>query len=251
MTTQLKDELGNFQGLYAPREAAQYLTATLRRDTTNFPHDPSSLKAFERVKSRQLIHWVRVGLTLPGLAAMPGDQLVIAFEDLISMRVITILRVLGVKWPKIHRAEIWLREQNHHPRPFAVETVWTETKDVFAELPFGLMAAASRQGQLAFVELLGNYLQPVSDMTFIRHDGYKVAATWRPHADVLIDPQVQFGEPCITETRLPTRMVWRMANGGDTPEYLAQSFKLSEQQILHALEWEDRLRATETDSLSN
>jgi uncharacterized protein (DUF433 family) len=135
-----------------------------------------------------------------------------------------------------------MREKTGYRRPFAVERVWTETEDIFAEFPEGFIAA-SRRGQLAFVELFGQYLQPVEDMTFIRHNGVSVAATWTPHEDVMMNPKIQFGEPCIVGTRMRARILWLMRNGGDSIEYLARAFNLTVPQIEHALEWEHRLRA--------
>lgn len=230
-----------FTGIYIAPEAALYLTATIKRDVPE-------RTLLRPVSSRRLIYWIRVGLTTPTLAHVPGRELLITFEDMVSMRVISLLRALGVTWPKIHSAEKWLREQTGYERPFAVKRVWTETRDVFADFPSGFIAA-SRQGQLAFADLLGEYLQPVEDLTFSRHNGVHVAATWTPHVDVLINPRIQFGEPCIEGSRLSTRMLWRMWNGGDSLSYLMRAFELSQQQIENALEWEDRLKAAKTSKL--
>jgi len=230
-----------FEGTYVAPEVALYLTATLRRDV------PTTAQVY-LVHSRNLIRWIKVGLSSPALAGVPGRELLITFEDMVSMRVIALLRALGVSWPKIHRAEQWLRQQTGYHRPFAVKRVWTETVDVFADFPPGFIAA-SRQGQLAFVELIDQYLQPVEDMTFIRHNGVYIAETWTPHLDILMHPRIQFGEPCVAGTRTPTRMLWRMFNGGDSIPYLSHAFKLEEEQIEHALEWEDRLKAAQDSQL--
>ena len=130
-----------FEGIYVTTEAATYLTATLRRDVQG--------EWFYRLNSRQILSWIRSGLTSPGLAGTPGKDLILSFEDLVSMRVIAVMRSLGVSWPKIHRAENWLRQETQYPRPFAIQRVWTETVDVFAELPIGFVAA-SRHGQIVF-----------------------------------------------------------------------------------------------------
>lgn len=231
MTTEVNAK--DFVGIYVAPEAALYLTATLNRDV------PTEVQV-HKVISRSLIRWIRVGLSSPDLMQVSGRELLISFEDLISMRVIALLHALGVTWPRIHRAEQWLRERTGYPRPFAVERVWTETVDVFADFPEGFIAA-SHHGQLALKGLIGQYLQPVSDMTFIPHNGVNVASTWTPHADVIINPQIQFGEPCIQGTRIRTRILWQMWKGGDTLPYLVRAFNLTQQQVEHALEWEDRL----------
>jgi len=160
MTTEIMNT--PFEGIYIAPEAALYLTTTLRRDI------PADVQV-HTVNSRSVIRWIRVGLTTPSLAQVPGRKLLMTFEDLVSMRVIALLRALGVSWSKIHRAEDWLRERTGYPRPFAIEQVWTETVDVFASFPEGFIAA-SRHGQLAFVGAIRQYLQPVADMTFLSHN---------------------------------------------------------------------------------
>jgi len=230
----IENKTTEYTGIYIAPEAALYLTATLKRDV------PTVHQA-RPVHSRNVIRWIRAGLTSPELRQVSGKELLMSFEDVVSMRVIALLRALGVTWPKIHRAEQWLRQQTGYPRPFAVKRVWTETVDVFADFPIGFVAA-SRHGQLSFVELIGQYLQPVEDMTFIRHNGVHVAATWTPHIDVIMNPLIQFGEPCIKGTRIRTRVIWQLFEGGDSVSYLMRAFELSDDQINHALEWENRLQ---------
>ncbi len=236
MTTQIE-----YSGLYVAPKAAMYLTATLKHDI------PTSTSLFKYpINSRNLIHWIRAGLMTPELRAVNGRELIISFEDLISMRVIAILRSFGLSWHKIHKAEKWLRAKTGYRRPFAVERLWTETTEIFAELNREAFVAATRHGQLVIPELLGQYLHPVQDMTFNPHNSIRVAATWRPHEDVLLNPLIQFGEPCIKGTRVRTRIIAQMISGGDSRSYISKAFELTDTQIQHALEWEDRLRAVQT-----
>lgn len=226
-------EVKEFKGIYIAPEAAVYLNATLARDV-NLPK--------EHIHSRNLIRWIKIGLSSPELTNVSGKELIISFEDLISMRVVSILRALGVKWSKIHQAENWLRKETGYPRPFAIERVWAETSEVFAEFQNDFIAA-SRGGQLAFAALLEQHLISVHDMIFVSHNSVKVADAWRPHDDVLINPRIQFGEPCIEGTRIRTRIVNESLTGGDSIPYLMRSFNLSEYQINHAVEWENRLQS--------
>ncbi len=227
-------DLSEFKGIYIAPEATLYLTATLKRDVhIEHPMYP--------IHSRNLIRWMRVGLMSPELRDVPGRELLIGFEDLVSMRVIAILRALGVSWKKIHKAEDWLREKTGYPRPFAIERVWTETTDVFVEFHEGFIAA-SRGGQLAFTEIIGQYLQSVHDMIFAPRNGVNVADSWTPHEDVMMNPRIQFGEPCIKGTRIRTRIICQLFKGGDSMSYLMRAFELSNAQIEHALEWENRLQ---------
>lgn len=232
MTIEL--ETRDFTGIYIAPKAAIYLTATLTKDI------PSPVQRIP-INSRNLINWVRTGLMTPELRTMRGYDLVLSFEDLISMRVIAALRSFGLSWPAIHRAEQYLREETGHRRPFAVKQVWSDTSSIFAELGKHILLAVSRHGQMAIPALLGEYLQPVGDMTFNPIDHIFVAATWTPHTDVTLDPLIQYGEPCVTGTRMRTRILAQMIQGGDLPSYISEAFNLAEPQITHALEWENRL----------
>lgn len=225
-------------GIYIAPKAALYLTATLKQDI------PSPVQRIP-INSRNLINWVRTGLMTPELRNISGYQLILSFEDLISMRVIATLRSLGMTWHKIHIAEKYLRKKTGYRRPFAVKQVWTDTANIFAELDRDVFLAASRQGQIAIPELLGEYLQPVGDMTFGRHKNILVASSWTPHTDITLNPLIQYGEPCISGTRIRTRILAKMINSGDSPSYIENAFSLTELQINHGLEWENRLRAVQ------
>jgi uncharacterized protein (DUF433 family) len=227
-----------FSGIYIAPKAALYLTATLKKDI------PSPIQRIP-INSRNLINWVRTGLMTPELRHLSGHELILSFEDLISMRVIATLRSLGMTWHKIHIAEKYLRKKTGYRRPFAVKQVWTDTANIFAELDRDIFLAASRQGQIAIPELLGEYLQPVGDMTFYNHDQIFVASTWTPHTDITLNPLIQYGEPCITGTRIRTRILSQMIHGGDSPLYIENVFNLTESQVNHGLEWENRLRAVQ------
>ncbi len=224
-----------FEGLYEAPQVAQYLIASLRTDLPG-------LERFQRLSSQHLIRWVRNGLALRELATLSGRELILGFEDLISMRVVAVMRAVGVTWPKIHRAEQWLRERTGHRRPFAVERVWTETEDVFAELPEGFVAASQR-GQLAFAGLLHDYLRNVRDLDFVPVNGYSVAAAWSPHPNIRLNPKIQFGAPCIAQTRVPTTTIWGMVHAGDSPQFVARAYGIPPERVSDALQWEERLIA--------
>jgi uncharacterized protein (DUF433 family) len=230
------NKIEEFSGIYIAPKAAIYLTATLQKDI------PSPVQRIP-IKSRNLINWVRTGLLTPELRNLRGQDLTLSFEDLVSMRVIATLRTFGLSWSDIHKAEKYLRTMTGYRRPFAVKQVWTDMESIFAKLSKDVLLAASRHGQIAMPELLGEYLQPVGDMTFERRKGGTfVASTWTPHSDVTLNPLVQYGEPCISGTRMRTRILAQMVYGGDSTSYIEKAFKLNELQVNHALEWENRLK---------
>lgn len=218
-------ESDKFEGIYDVPGAARYLLASRMADET-YP-----------VSSRNLIRWIRKGLTLPSLADVPGKELLITFEDLISMRVIAALRSYNVSWGRIYEAEQWLREFVGHPRPFATEQLWTAHSEVFTKFSEQLISA-SRYGQMA-LDIVAQYLIPISGLKFDK----EVAAEWQPRQWIVLDPQVQFGAPCIGGTRVPTRTIWGMVQAGDSPSMVTRAFKLEPEEVDAAIEWENTLAA--------
>lgn len=214
-----------FEGLYDVPNAARYLLAS-RMAEEAYP-----------VTSRHLIRWIRNGLAHEALSNIPGRELLISFEDLISMRVIAALRSYGVTWPRIYATEDWLREFVGHDRPFATEAVWTTSNDVFSRFK-SMIISASRHGQLA-MEIMEEYLIPVSGLIF----DHGIADIWEARSLIVLDPEVQFGAPCIKGTRIPSRSVWGMVRAGDSPDLVKKAYRISQEELDAALAWEDGLAA--------
>lgn len=215
-------------GIYDLPNAARYLAAGKNEEITP-------------LSSRTLIRWIRSGLAHRGLQHVSGRELLISFEDLISMRVIAVLRASGVTWPQIRKAEAWLREFTGHQRPFAIEEIWTidtlNPSDLFARWA-NMVIATNRHGQLA-LENMKAHLIPVSGLTF----EHGIASIWEPQELVTLDPDIQFGAPCIKGTRIPTRSVWGMVAAGDPPKLVTSAYNISEEELAAALAWEEKVAA--------
>lgn len=229
MTTFLADTrpAASFGGIYDVPEAARYIKGALNSDVV-YP-----------VQSSKMIRWIRRGIASRDLVKVSGHELLIEFEDLISLRVVLALRAAGVKWRDVDRAEEWLRENTQARRPFATEALWTGQGHVFAELRQQLLSASSF-GQLA-LEIMSDYLIPVHGLTF--DDETHVANAWEPVSGVVLEPDVQFGSPCLKGTRIPTRTIAGMVDAGDAEEWVAQAYSISSVEVRAACEWESRLRA--------
>lgn len=214
-----------FEGIYDVPTVARYLLATCHANTV-YP-----------VTSRTLIGWIRRGLADPALADIPGHDLLVAFEDVISFRVIAALRAAGVSWSRIRKAEEWLRSNTDHPRPFATQQLWTEHSEIFAD--FGdLLIAASKHGQIA-MSLIKEFLIPIHGLQFEN----EVAARWEPRKHVLLDPRIQFGAPCINGTRIPTRSIWDMIRAGDPQSLVENAYDITSAELTAAVEWEQQVAA--------
>ena len=123
--------MSGFEGIYDVPETARYLKAAAHAEQL-YP-----------VRSGTLIRWIRRGLASPGLSDVHGRELLIDFEDVISLRVIAALRAVGVSWRDIYRSGEWLRSETGVIRPFATDWLWTGQGEVFAEWSERLVSTSS------------------------------------------------------------------------------------------------------------
>lgn len=217
-------------GSYEVVEASDYLRVTM-------PDIPGSKI---EMSSTKLIRWIRYGLADNSLVAVPGSRLLITFEDLISMRVISFMRLFGISFQEIRKAHSWLEKITGYSCPFATENLWLEdlgAAGIYADME-NILAVANRGGQIAFSSLVKEKLIPVHNMTF---NEFGIASSWSPDEYIRIDPAIQFGRPCIAGTRIPTSDIAGMIAAGDKAEFLATSYGVSLGQIECALKWEEKV----------
>ena len=231
-------------GSYTIREAALYIGATVRSE-------PS----FPRVNSRHLSCWIRQGLAHGKHGGTPYNRF-INFYELVSFRIVAMLRSRKFPAKTIQAAHNRLQDRFGWEYPFAMQPLWVAHPDVFIELDEFPEAVADLQEvpelqrspvavthhfQSAFNFKWG-YLEPVGSA---RHglifDTHEKAISWEPYPDVVLDPGLQFGVPCIKGTRIPTETIWAFNQGGDSPATLAYLYDVPFEAINRALEWEGKL----------
>jgi len=184
-------------------------------------------------------YWVR---WIPGrvIEAVPSPGL--SFLDLVSILIMRELRNFGVKPSRIRRAEDYLTRRLG-PYPLARHVIWTDGGHVLfdpesplrEELPESVLVSADLEGQQAFVQLIRTYLHSIS------YSEEGIAIAWYPNDRVKLDPSVQFGQPCVRDTRVVTRAIYLMHRAGDTTETIMTSFAVLVEDIHAALEWETGL----------
>ena len=87
------------------------------------------------------------------------------------------------------------------------------------------------------MSIIKDDLIPVSGLQFAD----QVASRWSPQPGVVLDPAVQFGEPCIQDTRIPTRAVWSLVRGGAPRDLVAHSYGITPQELSAALRFENKV----------
>lgn len=160
-----------------------------------------------------------------------------AFSDLISLFVVRELRRLGVRMSNIRQAEEHMRHTTGLERPFVHREVMTDGRDVWivGDEPHQVEAASGPRGQQASRIALEAYLKSVQYTD-------NVAATWIPAEHVLVSPHVQFGEPVVQGTRVPTAAVAGVAESAGA-ERAASRLGIGKAEADAAIEFERKLAA--------
>ena len=169
----------------------------------------------------------------------------IRFGGVITARVIALLRSYGTRIGRIREAHDYLRDETGRQFPFASREFWVESaglsEEVHSELDT-LVVTASRFGQLPFTKLLYGEIDYPDDMEFDDSDD-EFAVKWEPVPGIVIDPLVQSGAACLKGTRTPSNAIYGGYLAGDDVAGLADGYRLSQEQVEAAIEWEERLAA--------
>ncbi|MDP9266281.1 MAG: DUF433 domain-containing protein [Chloroflexota bacterium] len=182
--------------------------------------------------------WVQKGLAPAPVHLAFGETTILSFHDLVSLMVVRRLTDEGVHLSRVRKAERYLRIEWRRPRPFATEHVLTGGNDVFVALEKSGHTAASRWGQESLPGLLRDALRDVRYAAMS-----ELAEAWSPHADVMLRPDIQFGQPCIAGTRLTTRTVAELVAAGDAIDFVAEAYSIDIRKVEAALEFEEGLIA--------
>lgn len=151
---------------------------------------------------------------------------------------IVLFRARGLPLPIILGAENIIREMTGEPHPFVTEKLWSSSSDMFFQLEEAIRVA-TKPDQLVFDDVIREYMTPIHHGLEFDRSGR--STLWRPMANVVIDPELQFGSPCVEGTRVETEALWSFHQSGETVEVLAEDFALSIEQVRDALAWEDTL----------
>lgn len=191
-----------------------------------------------KLSTKHLYYWTRAGLAGGYLTGIRNKRLFINFRDLISLRVIAAMRANGMSHKQIMTAEKVLKNWYGHDYPFATMEFWTlPPKDVLIK-EGGTILSASRHLQAA-MDFIEEYMKPSHNLSF---DMFNISATWQPHKNVVLDPHVQYGESCISGTRVPTQVLWSFHEAGDSIESLSYFYGIQKGRIEDAIAWEEKIQ---------
>ena len=188
----------------------------------------------EGISKERLENWIDAGVALLSWDDVWEGEKFIDFPTLISLWLICRLHSHGVPLESITDAVPQLRQGLGVKWPFASKAMWnlpetltlfdrTEAIDIVVK---GLLIWRLSQG----------WVPPGLEFD---EDG--TVSAWLPVPDVVIDPSVVSGSPCVIGTRTPTWIFPGMLENGDSVEELADGYRLAKERVLNAVEWERQL----------
>lgn len=168
-----------------------------------------------------------------------GDLL--SFLDLVSLMVVKELHERFVPTEAIRAGGLLLASQFDTQYPFAHrgahQKIATAGRSFFATVAEGPWVDAGHGGQGVFEEVIAPMLEPLD------YDSEQLAALWRPHDRVWINPRVQAGSPCVDRRRVPTGLLVQLVENGDDCDEIAGAYELDRADVDAAVEWERSLAA--------
>ncbi|MBL4628097.1 MAG: hypothetical protein JKY00_08685 [Roseicyclus sp.] len=217
------------QGIYSPRQAARLIGTTpqeiLRWTRGSGPNDPLWNAYYQ------------------GL----DDTVELSFADLIEVRVVKAFRKASVSLQAIRFAIDFAQRKFDVERPLVTLEFRTDgTEILFKALEEDgdyVSLSKNRPGQRAFAEIIE---QSLFDLEY--DDG--TAARWRPsnHAEVVIDPQRQFGQPLVDKCGLSTAIIFQEFLEFEDIEYLSQVYEVPSAVVRAAIRFEQSLETANGQS---
>lgn len=172
----------------------------------------------------------------------------LSFANLCELHVLAVTRrVHGVSLPKVRSSVEYLRSRLNVDRPLIDRQFKTNGIDLFVEHASKLLNV-SRQGQealrgefelaLARIER-DNQGNPIKLFPYSRTSD----RTAMQPKSVVIDPRLSFGRPVLTESAVPTEVIYDRFLAGDSLEDMALDYNVDEKEIEEALRFEQRRAA--------
>ena len=172
-------ERPRFAGVYTVADAAAVIQATHpeKRSVELDLHR----RALDRITTRHLFRWVSEGLSGEYLLGLRGKEVALTFLDLVSLRLIAVLRAHGIPSAEIRRNHTKLQQKHGWTHPFAMEPIWISGLRIYLrenETPVTLDRNSHWQAALDFIEM---YVGPIHRLAF---GDDKRATTWEPQGGI-------------------------------------------------------------------
>jgi len=145
-----------------------------------------------------------------------------------------------IQMHKVRDALLYLVKKLGAKHPLASERLETDGRSLFIK-KYGQLIDLPEDGQLAIESVLRPYLRRIEhDASGLAIRFFPVRRTSDPESPrtVVIDPFLSFGKPVLTGTGVPTAIVTRRFDAGESIAELADDYGLSPTQIEEAIRYE-------------
>ncbi len=212
------------------------------------PVDIENYGASEAVKwlhvpRQSMDYWLRG--TKPIIEMADRRRRLFSFKNLVELYVVKgLTEIHGVKLPSIRLAVDYLLEKWESRHPLADYELKTDGRHIFFWQGDEYLNTCLR-GQKGFGPVLDSYLRRID------RDAFSMARVLHPFISlrdmkeeqaqnkvVSINPNVCFGMPVLTGSRITTAALASRYLGGDSVPLLARSYGRSEAEIEKAITWE-------------
>lgn len=168
----------------------------------------------------------------------------ISFHDLLEVRFVAAFRKYGVSLQTIRCASQHARCLFDHPYPFTCKRFQTDGRTIFAE-------AIEETGETQFLDLVKKqyaFAQVIEPSLYrgIEFGKNELAQRWFPmnrSKAVVLDPQIAFGKPIITDAGVRTSTLYDAFRAEGTKLTVAKLFEISVAAVEAAILFEERLAA--------
>lgn len=216
-----------YAGIYLPSEVASYLLVTMPVKR----HRPTS---------QRILGWMHHGLVARERSTQSGRDGVLDFGGLVTCQALTLLSEAGFGLSDMLEEQRLFADQLGMARPFAHRTFWHAERESRGPSHSRLLSA-DEAGQTARKLLTRWSALRRRRLDFADDTGN--ADAWRPIERISLRPAVQFGQPCIEGTRIPTSSIWSYIRAGDSPRFIADAYGVDAGDVDQAVRWEERRRA--------
>jgi uncharacterized protein (DUF433 family) len=177
----------------------------------------------------------------PVICVADQRRRLLSFRNLVEIYVLSaLLRRHGVWLPRVRKAVRYVQNRFGVEHPLSDRQFLTDGHSVFIE-QYGKLISASEAGQLAMRTVISQYLTRLEldpEGTPVRLFPFITNRLNDARRSVVIDPEVVFGQPCITDTRIPTAIIAERYKAGEMIAELAADYGCEAPKIEDALRYE-------------
>ena len=191
-------------------------TETIDRLTTGFYSvgEVRRLSGVPESVSRRFVNFYKgtYGLWGGGVQKLSGSAY-LTFRDLIEIRHIAAFHAAGLTWQRIVKAARHAMSRFESEYPFSDLRFKTDGIHIFKDsgMDLGALEQISQHGQMAFKQVLGEYLFDPVDYMRSEPVCWYPAQEWKmSHVgrEVMVNPRFAFGSPVIVEYYIPTAVLY-------------------------------------------